>query len=420
MNMFKSYQAYSRSCSECLTHYDTSEEQGLSQLEAVRRLEINGPNELEKEKPTPMWKLVLEQFDDYLIKILLASAAFSFFLAIFQNNGEGITAFVEPFVILLILIINAVIGVWQENNAANALKALKEMQSETVRCLRDGKWHYEFPSSQLVPGDIIQIQVGDKIPADCRLLHLKTTTLRVEESALTGESKTIMKVVSFASTHPQIPDEIPSDDVCLSEQSNMLFAGTIITNGICRALVVRTGMATEIGKIQQAVMEAKEEEEKTPLGQKIDEFGQWLGKVIMWICVIVWLMNINHFTDPEFGGFFGGCIYYLKVAVALGVAAIPEGLPAVITLCLSLGTRSMAKHNCIVRKLPSVETLGCTTVICSDKTGTLTTNEMTVVSLVNCGSDGKAVTHEVEGVSYNPDGAIHDLRSVTSREESDS
>ena len=418
--MSSNYPAHKYSIDQCLSHFRSNINSGLSEKEANQALQYYGPNELEKEKPTPMWKLVLEQFDDYLIKILLASAAFSFFLAIFQNNGEGITAFVEPFVILLILIINAVIGVWQENNAANALKALKEMQSETVRCLRDGKWHYEFPSSQLVPGDIIQIQVGDKIPADCRLLHLKTTTLRVEESALTGESKTIMKVVSFASTHPQIPDEIPSDDVCLSEQSNMLFAGTIITNGICRALVVRTGMATEIGKIQQAVMEAKEEEEKTPLGQKIDEFGQWLGKVIMWICVIVWLMNINHFTDPEFGGFFGGCIYYLKVAVALGVAAIPEGLPAVITLCLSLGTRSMAKHNCIVRKLPSVETLGCTTVICSDKTGTLTTNEMTVVSLVNCGSDGKAVTHEVEGVSYNPDGAIHDLRSVTSREESDS
>ena len=418
--MSSNYPAHKYSIDQCLSHFRSNINSGLSEKEANQALQYYGPNELEKEKPTPMWKLVLEQFDDYLIKILLASAAFSFFLAIFQNNGEGITAFVEPFVILLILIINAVIGVWQENNAANALKALKEMQSETVRCLRDGKWHYEFPSSQLVPGDIIQIQVGDKIPADCRLLHLKTTTLRVEESALTGESKTIMKVVSFASTHPQIPDEIPSDDVCLSEQSNMLFAGTIITNGICRALVVRTGMKTEIGKIQQAVMEAKEEEEKTPLGQKIDEFGQWLGKVIMWICVIVWLMNINHFTDPEFGGFFGGCIYYLKVAVALGVAAIPEGLPAVITLCLSLGTRSMAKHNCIVRKLPSVETLGCTTVICSDKTGTLTTNEMTVVSLVNCGSDGKAVMHEVEGVSYNPDGAIHDLRSVTSREESDS
>ena len=140
------------------------------------------------------WKLVLEQFDDYLIKILLFSAAFSFTLAIFQNNGEGITAFVEPFVIILILVINAIIGVWQENNAANALKALKEMQSENARCLRDGKLNHDLPASHLVPGDIIQIQVGDKVPADCRLLKLKTTTLRVEESALTGESKTIMKV----------------------------------------------------------------------------------------------------------------------------------------------------------------------------------------------------------------------------------
>ena len=141
-----------------------------------------------------MWKLVLEQFDDYLIKILLFSAAFSFTLAIFQNNGEGITAFVEPFVIILILVINAIIGVWQENNAANALKALQEMQSENARCLRDGKLNHDLPASHLVPGDIIQIQVGDKVPADCRLLKLKTTTLRVEESALTGESKTIMKV----------------------------------------------------------------------------------------------------------------------------------------------------------------------------------------------------------------------------------
>lgn len=140
-----------------------------------------------------MWKLVLEQFDDYLVKILLVSAAFSFVLAIFQNN-EGITAFVEPFVILLILIINAIIGVWQENNAANALRALKEMQSESARCIRDGRMNHSLPASQLVPGDIIQIQIGDKVPADCRLLQLKTTTLRVEESALTGESKTIMKV----------------------------------------------------------------------------------------------------------------------------------------------------------------------------------------------------------------------------------
>ena len=192
--MFRPFPDQSRTGDECLDHYETSLSSGLSEKEAQRRLTINGPNELEKEKPTPMWELVLEQFDDYLIKILLLSAAFSFFLAIFQNNGEGITAFVEPFVILLILIINAIIGVWQENNAANAIRALKEMQSETARCIRDGRMNHSLPASRLVPGDIIQIQIGDKVPADCRLLQLKTTTLRVEESALTGESKTIMKV----------------------------------------------------------------------------------------------------------------------------------------------------------------------------------------------------------------------------------
>ena len=194
MIMFKAFPAQSRSSDECIRHFETDSVNGLSEVEASRRLDVVGLNELEKEKPVPMWKLVLEQFDDYLVKILLASAAFSFILAVFQNNGEGITAFVEPFVILLILIINAIIGVWQENNAANALKALKEMQSETARCYRDGKLNHSLPASRLVPGDIIQIQVGDKIPADCRLLQLKTTTLRVEESALTGESKTIMKV----------------------------------------------------------------------------------------------------------------------------------------------------------------------------------------------------------------------------------
>lgn len=203
--MFRPFPDQARTGDECLDHYETSLSNGLSEKEAQRRLMINGPNELEKEKPTPMWKLVLEQFDDYLIKILLASAAFSFTLAIFQNNGEGITAFVEPFVILLILIINAIIGVWQENNAANALRALKEMQSETARCIRDGRMNHSLPSSRLVPGDIIQIQIGDKVPADCRLLQLKTTTLRVEESALTGESKTIMKVRFFVYPNGRSP-----------------------------------------------------------------------------------------------------------------------------------------------------------------------------------------------------------------------
>ena len=216
------------------------------------------------------------------------------------------------------------------------------MQSEKAHCLRDGEMDPNLNASELVPGDIIrvlllcppqsQLSIGDKVPADCRILSLKTATLRTEESALTGESRTVLKVVPVIACHPQNPEVILPVNAVVSEKSNMLFAGTMITNGICHAMVVRTGMDTEIGKIQQAVIDAKEEEEKTPLGKKIDEFGELLGKIIMWICVIVWVMNFNQFSDPEFGGFFRGCIYYLKVAVALGVAAIPEGLPAVITL----------------------------------------------------------------------------------------
>ena len=186
----------------------------------------------------------------------------------------------------------------------------------------------------------------------------------------------------------------------------------MVTNGICTCCVVRTGMETEIGKIQQAVIDAKDEEEKTPLSQKIDDFGEMLGKVILIICVVVWVMNFNQFSDPEFGGFFKGCIYYLKIAVALGVAAIPEGLPAVITLCLSLGTREMVKRNCIVRKLPSVETLGCTTVICSDKTGTLTTNEMSVVNATVFGAEGEAMSYPVHGLTYSPLGEVEGVSTL--------
>ena len=371
---------------------------GLSEERVLALRGEYGTNELEKEERTPLWELVLEQFDDKLVQILLFAAMLSFVLAFFEEVDHWVEAFVEPAVILLILIINAIVGVWQESNAENALEALKQMQSLHAPTLRDGIWYEELPTEELVPGDIVKIEVGDKAPADVRLCTLSTATLRADEGALTGESETVLKTL----------DAITNGDK-ITDQKNMVFAGTTISGGKGVGVVIATGMNTEIGKIQSAVTEASEDAEKTPLNQKLDDFGDLLTNVITGICILVWVMNYNQFSDPVFGGVFKGCIYYLKIAVALGVAAIPEGLPAVITLCLALGTRKMVKRNAIVRKLPSVETLGCCTVICSDKTGTLTTNQMVVEALVVPNESGGLKEFKVTGTEYAPtDGEIVD------------
>ncbi|OEU12112.1 calcium ATPase [Fragilariopsis cylindrus CCMP1102] len=387
-------------------HGHTDLKSGLS-TDRVHALRATyGSNELEKEERTPLWKLVLEQFDDKLVQILLFAALLSFVLAFFEDieGGHWIEAFVEPAVILLILIINAIVGVWQESNAENALEALKKMQSLHTPCLRGGIWYDQLPTEELVPGDIVKISVGDRSPADCRLVSFITATLRADEGALTGESETVLKQLEPTSSNS-------SNKSSISDQKNMVFAGTTISGGKAIGIVCSIGMKTEIGKIQSAVSEASEEQEKTPLTQKLDEFGDLLTKVITAICVLVWVMNYNKFFDPVFGGIFKGCIYYLKIAVALGVAAIPEGLPAVITLCLALGTKKMVKRNAIVRRLPSVETLGCCTVICSDKTGTLTTNQMVVESIDDYSGNNIREYH-ITGTEYSPtDGAIQDYNT---------
>lgn len=381
-----------------LKHFDVTEEKGLSAAAVEKQRAAFGFNELDKEESTPLWKLVLEQFDDALVKILLGAAAVSFALALFEGGAEeGISAFVEPLVILVILILNAVVGVWQESNAEAALDALKDLQPENARVLRDGEM-VTIPARELVPGDIVEIRVGDKVPADMRLLSMKTTAIRVEQAQMTGESTSVNKEI----------DALPkgSENV-IQAKVNMLFATTVVVNGLGRGVVTDIGMKTEIGKIQASVQQAAEEEESTPLKKKLDEFGELLSKVIGVICLVVWIINYNNFFDPVYGSVFKGCIYYFKIAVALAVAAIPEGLPAVITTCLALGTRKMAKKNAIVRKLPSVETLGCTTVICSDKTGTLTTNEMSCITFSHPGkAETELITYDVEGHTYAPIGKI--------------
>ena len=260
---------------------------------------------------------------------------------------------------------------------------------DEANVLRSGKVN-RINAAKIVPGDIVAVTVGDKIPADCRLLSVSSSSFRVDQAILTGESVSVSKSV----------DVIPDVKAVKQDMTNMLFTvrcnflscfphiltfyfkqGTTVVNGSARAIVVLTGQNTAIGDIHKSI--SSQISEKTPLKRKLDDFGDQLAKVISAICVLVWIINVRHFWDPAHHGALKGAVYYFKIAVALAVAAIPEGLAAVITACLALGTKKMAQKNAIVRNLPSVETLGSTNVICSDKTGTLTTNQMSVSRVSN-------------------------------------
>ncbi|KAI4349242.1 hypothetical protein L6164_009856 [Bauhinia variegata] len=404
------FPAWAKEVQECEKEYNVNVKTGLSAEQVENQRKIYGWNELEKHEGQSIWSLILEQFNDTLVRILLVAAIISFVLAWYDGEEGGemeITAFVEPLVIFLILIVNAAVGVWQESNAEKALEALKEIQSEHAAVIRDGKKIPSLPAKDLVPGDIVELRVGDKVPADMRVVELISSTLRVEQGSLTGESEAVNK-----SSKPV------NEDADIQGKRCMVFAGTTVVNGICICLVTQTGMETEIGKVHEQIHVAAQSEEDTPLKKKLNEFGEVLTMIIGVICALVWLINVKYFLSWEyvdgwprnFKFSFEKCTYYFEIAVALAVAAIPEGLPAVITTCLALGTRKMAQKNALVRKLPSVETLGCTTVICSDKTGTLTTNQMAVSKLVAVGSKAdKLRAFKVEGTTYNPsDGKIED------------
>ncbi|XP_013601870.1 PREDICTED: calcium-transporting ATPase 4, endoplasmic reticulum-type-like [Brassica oleracea var. oleracea] len=389
---FEPFPPWAKDVRECEDHFGVSAEKGLTTDDVAKRHQIYGLNELEKPEGTSLFKLILEQFNDTLVRILLAAAVISFVLA-FVDGDEGgemaITAFVEPLVIFLILIVNAVVGIWQETNAEKALEALKEIQSQQATVTRDGVKMSSLPAKELVPGDVVELRVGDKVPADMRVVRLISSTLRVEQGSLTGESEAVSKTTK--------PVEENAD---IQGKKCMVFAGTTVVNGSCVCLVTNTGMSTEIGRVHSQIQEASQHEEDTPLKKKLNEFGEALTMIIGLICALVWLINVKYFLSWEsvdgwprnFKFSFEKCTYYFEIAVALAVAAIPEGLPAVITTCLAL------------------ETLGCTTVICSDKTGTLTTNQMAVSKLVAMGSRvGTLRSFNVEGTSFDPrDGKIED------------
>jgi len=323
----------------------TDPQKGLSSEEAKRRLGEYGPNEIPERKRRTILQMFLSQFTDFLIIILLVAAGISLFI------GEG----VDAILIMAIVVLNAVLGTVQEAKAEKALQLLKKMAAPSARVLRDGVIQ-TVSSREIVPGDIVILEAGNYVPADARVLE--SVNLSTNEAALTGESQPVEKV-----TEPLSEPNLP-----LGDRVNMVFSGTIVSRGRGKAVVVATGGETEIGKIAKMLTEIEEEE--TPLQKNLEKLGKQIGLIILGICAIVFLVGILE-GNPILDMFL--------TAVSLAVAAVPEGLPAVVTIVLALGTYNMAKRHVIIRRLQSVETLGSVNVICSDKTGTLTKNEMTVV-----------------------------------------
>ncbi|KAI2640428.1 calcium-transporting ATPase sarcoplasmic/endoplasmic reticulum type [Hypomontagnella submonticulosa] len=388
--------AFAKSVPEVLANFKVDAKSGLTDGQVAELRSKYGKNSIPDEPPTPLWELILEQFKDQLVLILLGSAAVSFVLALFEDGEGGWSAFVDPLVILTILVLNAVVGVSQESSAEKAIAALQEYSANIASVVRNNGHVSRIKAEELVPGDIISVSVGDRVPADCRVIAIESNSFAVDQAILTGESESVGK------DHDAI---VKDEKAVLQDQVNMLFSGTTVVTGRAKAVVVLTGSNTAIGDIHESI--TAQISEPTPLKQKLNDFGDSLAKVITVICVLVWLINIPHFADPSHGNWTKGAIYYLKIAVSLGVAAIPEGLAVVITTCLALGTRKMAAKNAVVRSLPSVETLGSCSVICSDKTGTLTTNQMSVSKVVYINEDGTDLEElDVEGTTFAPKGDI--------------
>lgn len=354
---------YLASAEEVLEEQSTSAASGLTAAEAQSRLASVGPNKLDEEEKTPMWKRFFEQMGDPMVIMLLVAAAISVITGFIQGEPE----WADAAIILSVVILNSVLGVIQEAKSEQALEALQEMSAAQSKVIRDGKMVH-MASSELVPGDVVLLEAGDSVPADCRVIE--SASMKIEEAALTGESVPVEKHADV------IPLAEGTDDVPLGDRRNMCYMGSTVVYGRGRAVVVGTGMNTEMGKIASALTSAKKE--LTPLQMKLNELSGILTKLVLAICVIIFAVDIvRHFG--ELGSNPAMMLDTFMVAVSLAVAAIPEGLVAVVTIVLSMGVTKMSRRQAIIRKMTAVETLGCTQIICSDKTGTLTQNKMTVV-----------------------------------------
>jgi Ca2+-transporting ATPase len=341
---------------------------GLSSQEAKKRIDTYGPNQLKEKEPLDPLALFFEQFRDFIIWVLIGAALISGFLQ----------EWIDALAIIAIVILNAVVGFIQEYRAEKSLAALRKLSSPTSKVLRQGESEV-MPSSELVPGDIIELEAGDHIPADGRLVSM-TANFAAQEASLTGESTPVAKTVLA----------LEEEDVPLADRASMVYTGTSVASGKARVLVVDTGMRTELGKIAGMIQEIVRE--STPLQKKLERFGKWIVKLCFVLVALVFFLGLLR----------GGPILDMFLtAVSLAVAAIPEGLPAVVTIALALGVQRMVRRHVLIRKLPSVETLGCATVICSDKTGTLTKNEMTVQAVFAGGA-----LFSVTGVGYEPRGGF--------------
>ncbi|OCN05384.1 ATPase [Erysipelotrichaceae bacterium MTC7] len=367
--------AYNKDAKVVLDELQSDPSVGLSTQEVEKRLATHGYNKLNESKKKSILQRFLEQFKDVMIIILLIAAAISFVVAFEEKT---MSAFFEPLLILFIVVLNAIVGVYQENKAEKSLEALQKMTTPTSRVIRDGSEQI-VDTSNLVPGDIVKLEAGDFIPADCRLVE--ANVLKSDESILTGESVPVDKQA----------DAIVAENEPLGDRINMVYSGCVLTNGTAIAVVTDTGMHSEVGKIAGLLDVA--DESKTPLQERLAKLGTYLGIVALIICAIIFVMGIMDGMP---------ILEIFMTAVSLAVSAIPEGLPVIVTVVLSIGVGRMAQRHAVVKRLPAVETLGSTSIICSDKTGTLTQNKMTLLKAYVDGG-------EIEDISDHNDAKVKDL-----------